>query len=100
MGPPQGSTTETNTGATTGRAFTVQLAELAADLGRIRRRLNGDEYGSHLVDRAAGRVHTIDALLWPTAAELVATGDTPHAALATVDARTRQLASLLGEAAR
>jgi hypothetical protein len=97
--PPQGPTTET-TGWHQAAAFNHQIIQLATDLGRLRRRLPEDGSAVYLADLIAGRVHDLHWLVWPTAAELVQHGDTPQAALATVDARSRQLAALLGEPAR
>ncbi len=78
-------------------AFVYQLEELAADVGRLRRRVNGDEYAAHLVDRIGGRVENLDAILWPTAGELVDDGYAIDAAFARVDRRHRQIQTLVGE---
>jgi hypothetical protein len=97
--PPQGPTTET-TGWHQAAAFNQQIIQLATDLGRLRRRLPEDGSAVYLADLIAGHVHDLHWLLWPTAGELVRHGDTPETALAYVDARTRQLANLLGEQPR
>jgi hypothetical protein len=78
------------------RAFVYQLEQLAADVGRLRRRLRDDEYGLHLVDRIGGRVDAIDSLVHPCAAELVVAGDTVDEALAFTDGRAFRIRALLG----
>ena len=80
-------------------ALVGAIEEIARDVARIRRRLAGDDYGSHLVDRVALRVDGLDAFVQPTAGELVRLGYPVDAALATIDARAARLRSLLGEAA-
>lgn len=53
-------------------ALIARVEELAADVGRLHRRVNADPDSSlaHLVDRIAGHVESLDAVLQPTAAEL------------------------------
>ena|SRR5437868_1524478 len=50
----------------------AQLALLAADVGRLRAHLPPplDSYAGYLAERVAGRVEGLDALTWPTAADL------------------------------
>jgi len=79
---------------------TDRLYELAADIGRLRRRHPGD----HIVDRAACHVESLALMLEPTAAELaasIAPGDCGAIteAIRCVDQRHRALQHLLGEAA-
>jgi hypothetical protein len=77
----------------------ARLDELAEDVGRLRRRLDGSL--KHLADRLAAAVEILDAVLYPTASELVAalewtpTAKDVDAALEVRDARTRSLRRLL-----
>jgi len=81
-------------------AFVEKLEALAEDVGRLRRRLVSDEYGTFIVDRIGLAVDGLDAFLHSTAAELVARGVDVETALARVDARATRLQGLLGEAKR
>jgi hypothetical protein len=78
-------------------AQTQRLNELAADIGRLRRRYPGD----HIAERAAGHVEWLVLMLEPTAAALAAAtapGDEGAVAEAIrlIDARHRKLQHLLG----
>ncbi|MGH2934976.1 MAG: hypothetical protein ACRDL2_10755 [Gaiellaceae bacterium] len=87
-------------------AFVGLLEDLAADAGRLRRRIDpAREYDRHLCDRIAGHVLDLDAVVQPTAADLFRSYITDHelddgraaaAALAAVDRRSLQLRHLLG----
>lgn len=58
-----------------GSALRDHVWELARDVGMLRRRFASNEYawtGVWLCDRIAGRVASIDLMLRPSAAELVA----------------------------
>jgi hypothetical protein len=86
-------------------AYFAQIDEIASDIGRLRRKLVGDEYGTHLLGRVAGRVEVLDLLVAPSAAQiyranLFECGDKDEsvvAALEDVDGRARHLRGLLGE---
>lgn len=93
-------TTQTHTTGLQALTFAANLETLATDIGRLKRRINGDEYALHLADRVAFHVDGIDAYLQPTAAELHQDGWSLDGALAHVDARARHIGSLLGECAR
>jgi hypothetical protein len=77
---------------------------LAADVGRLRRRVEPESSLAHLVDRIGRHVETLDLMLRPCAAALAPElfgicGDEALAideALAWVDARARTMRSLLG----
>ena len=81
-----------------------QAAEMADEVGRLRRRIGEDEYGEFLLDQIAGRVEVLDQLVQPTAAELfreffAVSGNRKVAveeALRVVDARVSRLRSRLG----
>ena len=96
-----------NVSALQAQAFMDRVEALAADVGRLRRRLAGDEYGSYLVDRLALHVEVLDAFLWATAGEIYQAnicvcGDEDEsvaAALEDVDDRARRFRALLGEKA-
>jgi hypothetical protein len=79
-----------------------RLDALAADVGRLRRRLNGDSYDGWLAWRLGEHVDALDAMVSPNAADIY--NEHPLAgvdeALATVDARARELRVLLGGDAR
>jgi hypothetical protein len=89
------------------QAFARGIDAIAADIGRLRRRLVGDEYALHLLCRIATKVEGFDAFLQPTAAEiyranLAFSGDEQEsidAALEDVDSRARHFRALLGEKA-
>ena len=77
-------------------AHTQRLYELAADIGRLRRRYPGD----HIIERAACHVETLALMLEPCAAQLAAVsapGDDQAVveAIRVVDDRHRQLQHLL-----
>jgi hypothetical protein len=90
------------------QAFVRRVESLAEDVGRLRRRLRDDEYGSFIVDRVAGHVEAIDSFFRPTAAEFyfanfAISGDaklSAEEALGDVDERARRLRALLKEKAR
>jgi hypothetical protein len=77
------------------RAFLAQVEALAVDAARLRRRVDGD-YSVHLVERVGDRVECLDALVQPTAGELVRDGLPVDEALGRVDARAAELRRLLG----
>jgi hypothetical protein len=89
-------------------ALAYRLELIAADVGRLRRRADPETSTAHALDRIAGNVDLVDAILTPTAADFyranVAAGDDPESAvtraLATSDRRARQLRSLLAEVER
>jgi hypothetical protein len=77
-----------------------RLNELAADIGRLRRRYGPD----HILERAACHVQTLSLMIEPTAGELVAwtapgDSDAVIEAIKIKDDRHRRLLFLLGEAA-
>ena len=74
-----------------------RLDSLAADLGRLRRRLEPGSYAADLAERIAGHVDSLDAMLAPTAAELVKAGVSVEDALEAVDGRSHALRRMLGE---
>lgn len=88
-------------------ALFSRVDAIAADVGRLRRRFasNPDAWtGGYIADRIAGNLQTLDAMMRPTAAELVAwtfPGDEEavEAALEVVDKRDEDLRRLLGDAA-
>ena len=78
------------------QATTQRLNELAADIGRLRRRYPGD----HIIERAANHVETLALMLEPCAAQLAAVSapgddDAIDEAIRVVDDRHRQLRHLL-----
>jgi hypothetical protein len=79
----------------------ARLWELAADIGRLRRRCEPGSSLEHVADRIANHIAVIDTMLRPTAAELVA-WNTPgdeeaiDEALRQVDLHAQQLAGRLG----
>jgi hypothetical protein len=82
-----------------------RVDEIAADVGRLRRRLEPESSAAFTVDRIASNIEWIAVMLEPTAASLVARtfpGDdlTVDAALDHVDQRARRLRGLLGEPTR
>lgn len=87
-------------------AFVGQLEELAADVGRLRRRLKPEPESTltFQLDRIAHSVEALDAFVQPTAAELyrISLADElePERALSVAleqaDSRARSLRSLLG----
>lgn len=73
---------------------------LAADVGRVRRRVEPDSSLAYLVDRIADHVEWLDVMLQPSAAELAAyvyPGDDEavDAALEAVDRRAARVRHLL-----
>jgi hypothetical protein len=74
-----------------------RLHALAADVGRLRRRVDPASYAGFLAWRVAGHVDSLDAMLEPTAAERVAAGVDVEEALELVDTRTAELRRLLGD---
>lgn len=85
-----------------------QLDELAAVVGRLRRRVEGDAYAEHLVDWLAGDVDVLDSMMRPSAGEICAANirfgadedEAVVAAVSDVDDRVRHLRSLLREKTR
>lgn len=84
----------------TARALLCQIDTLADSVGRLRRRTVEDEYAAHLLERASLAVHALDAILRPTAAELVQAGLTPDQAITEVDASAHKLRLTLCEPQR
>jgi hypothetical protein len=84
-------------------ALLDQLAALARDVGHLRRRLDRESSAWHLADRIADELQTVDAIVYPAAAELAReffaiSGDEELAvseALRAVDDRARLLRTLL-----
>jgi hypothetical protein len=87
-----------------GHVLLDRIEDLAGDVGRLRRRVEPESSAAHLVDRLAGSVETIDAMVHASAGELyreffAISGDHELAleeALATVDTRARRVRGLLG----
>lgn len=87
------------------RAFAATIEQLAQDTGRLRRRLQDDQYGLHLVDRLSLGLTVLDAFLWPTAGDLYRlnmafSGDpalSAEVALQDADRRAQAFGCLLGE---
>jgi hypothetical protein len=76
---------------------TARIYELAADIGRLRRRHPGD----HILDRTACHIQALALMLEPTASQLANTtapGDQAAMteAIRVVDERHRKLQHLLG----
>jgi len=92
---PMPSRVAANIGGTRLRVRRVDL--LAADVGRLRRRLDADTYDGFLAWRVAEHVDALAALLEPTAAELYRESGDIDAVLEHVDSRDRELRSLLGD---
>lgn len=85
-------------------AFRARLDELAADVGRLRRRVEPDSSLAFLADRIARHVESLHLLTTPSAGEIVSTtypGDdeTVEEAIRLVDARSARLRGLLGSKA-
>ena len=77
-------------------AQTQRLHELAADIGRLKRRHPGD----HIIERASCHIETLALMLEPTAAELANTTapgdqDAIAEAIRVVDERHKRLQHLL-----
>jgi hypothetical protein len=88
------------------REATTRIDELAADIGRLRKRFNSNPEwtGAYLADRLACHVQDLALILEPTAGQLTAwhaPGDDTAVkeAIRLVDARHQRLLQLLGEAA-
>jgi hypothetical protein len=85
-------------------ALVLRIDDLARDVGRLRRLLEPRGYVGHLADRIAGHVETLDVMLAPSAAEILAAnlwfcGDETvalEAVLEDADARAQHLRRLLG----
>lgn len=81
-----------------------RIDSLALDVGRLRRHLDAETYGSFLAERVADHVDALDALLEPTAADYcrgnlafgLSDEEAVAEALETVDDRCRELSALLG----
>jgi len=83
------------------RAQLNRIDELAADIGRLRRRLDPESSSYWLGERIANHVESLDAMLRPSAGELVAwtapgNHDAITAALQAVDNDRRRIQALLG----
>ena len=84
-------------------AVLAQHLDLARDLGYLRRRLDSESSAAFLAERIAGHVETLDAMAFPSAAELradyfLACGDhdlSTREALRVVDERARRVRELL-----
>lgn len=71
-------------------ALRVQVAELAVDVGRLRRRLGLAGYDEELMGRIVNRVEILDSMMRPTAAQvLVILGNELDALLYADRARAR-----------
>lgn len=68
----------------TALAWTEHVERAADALARLRRRHEPDSYDRLLADRAASELESLDLLVQPTAAELVAAGIDVDAALESV----------------
>ena len=85
------------------RALLELILDLARDVGRLRRRVDPESSLAHLVGRIGDRVQTIDVIVYPTAAELLAdffciSGDEElslEEALRVVDDRARTIRAAL-----
>jgi hypothetical protein len=85
-----------------------RLDVVAADVGRLRRHLDGETYSAFLAGRIADGIEGLDCLLEPTAAELcnalrsfgLSDEEAVSEALSTVDSRCGELRGLLGEKVR
>jgi hypothetical protein len=87
--------------ATQALAVAERIETLAADVGRLRRRLPQEvDYTLHLVDRIGRSIDSLDAFLWPSAAELVEAGVDVNVALRHVEKRAERMRTLLGEEKR
>lgn len=78
-----------------------RILELAADVGRLRRRLEPDSSCAHLAARIACHVESLDAMLRPSAGEIVAwtypdDAATVEAVLEVTAAHCDRLRGLLG----
>jgi len=78
-----------------------RVYELAADVGRLRRRTEPETYTRHLVDRIAGYTQDLYLLVTPSAAELAAwtapgDEDAITEAIKVVDQEWARLQQLLG----
>lgn len=84
----------------TARAVLSQIDVLADTVGRLRRHTPEGAYAEHLLDRASVAVDALDAILRPTAGELVRAGLTPPQAVERVDTDRRRLQLVLCEPER
>jgi len=85
-------------------ALASRIDLLAADVGRLRRRVDPESSLVHLADRLASHIEALYVMVEPTAGELVAwtsPGDeqAAAAAIAHVDARWNRLRGVLGKTA-
>lgn len=102
---PRWEKTEPRTGSTLHHSTTQlrgRIDELAADIGRLRRRLDPETSSHWIGERIANHILTLDTMTHPTAAELAATTAPSDQAAITeairiVDHRNRKLRNLLGE---
>ena len=81
-------------------AILYQLEEIAADVGRLRRRAEPETSIAYALERIADRVESIDSIVCFSAGQLVAEGEAVERAVELVDVRARQLRTLLGEKRR
>lgn len=72
---------------------------LAGDVGRARRRVDAESSLMFTIDRVAGGLELLDAMLRPSAGELVRRGMPVDDAIELVDRRAGTLAGLLGKKA-
>lgn len=77
------------------------IEDIARDVGRLRRRLEPGSSLAHTADRIASKLETLDAILYPPAAELAAASapgreDAIVEAIRIVDEHERRLRQLLG----
>ena len=82
-------------------ALQARVDELAADLGRLRRRLEPGSSLAYLGERLAGQVETLDVMLRPSAGQLVSwtfpeDAETVEAAIEQVDRERARIRQLLG----
>jgi len=80
-----------------GQALRGRIQALAEDVGRLRRRVEPDTYDAFLAFRIAGHVEALDALAWPTAAELYRECVDVDLALELVDEHAAKLHRTLGD---
>lgn len=79
------------------RAVVGAIDELATDVGRLQRRCEPETSLAHLAHRLAVGVDLLDAMLQPSASELVAAGADVDEALELVDRRAREIRQRLDD---